>query len=314
MAVACRLRRPGDWRNRRGMVRAALLGLLLAAAPGRAAGPLVIAGGAIAEDNAAVVRAFLDCRPAGAAAIAIVPAASSTPAEALARTRALFLRHGARPDEIVALRLAVADDPATPEDEAGWARNAGSPAEVEKLAHVGAIWFTGGDQARIMAALVAPDGRGTPMLEAIRARHRAGAVVGGTSAGAAIMSDPMLTGGDPVAAVAPGRGDAVTTGRGLGFLRGAMVDQHFDARDRLPRLLAVLADRPQRARLGFGIAEDTALVIDSGKARVAGRGLVTVLDARRARILRGRGLEARGLALHLLAEGDTLALPEGVGP
>ncbi len=297
------------------MVRPALLGLLLlAAAPGPAAGPLVIAGGAIAEDNAAVVRAFLDRRPAAARAIAIVPAASAAPAEALARAAAMFLRHGARPEEIIALRLAVADDPATAEDEAGWARNAGRPEDVARLAHAGAIWFTGGDQARILAALVAPDGRETPMLEAIRARHRAGAVVGGTSAGAAIMSDPMLTGGDPVAAVAPGRGEAVTTGRGLGFLRGATVDQHFDARNRLPRLLAVLADRPQRARLGFGIAEDTALVIDGGEARVAGRGLVTLVDARRARIRSGGGLEASGLTLHVLAEGDRLALPRGVGP
>lgn len=292
----------------------AALAFLVLAATSAAAGPLVIAGGAIAEANGAIVRAVLDRLPPGAPTIAIIPAGSGVPAEALARTAALFQRHGAAREQLVAVRLALVDDPGTAEDESRWAAGASEAAEVAKIARAGAIWFTGGDQSRIVAALVAADGRDSPMLAAIRARHRAGAVIGGTSAGAAVMSDPMLTGGDPVAAVAPGRGEQVTTGPGLGFLRGAVVDQHFDARERLPRLLAVLATRPARARYGFGIAEDTALVIDGGRAMVAGKGLVTVVDARDARIRRGAGLHARGLVVHLLAEGDTLPLPAGVGP
>ncbi|WP_448581234.1 cyanophycinase [Thermaurantiacus sp.] len=283
-------------------------------APAVVAGPLVIAGGAIAEDNAAVIRAVLDRRPQNAPAIAIIPAASAAPAEALARSAALFQRHGALPEDIVAIRLAVVDDPTTAEDEADWAARASDPQTLALLEGVGAIWFTGGDQSRIMAALVAPDGRATPLLAAIRARHRAGAVVGGTSAGAAVMSDPMLTGGDPVAAVSPGRGEAVTMAAGLGFLAGAIVDQHFDARSRLPRLLAALASLPPRQRLGFGIDEDTALIVSEGTAMVAGRGLVTFVDGRRARLRRGPGVRATGLALHLMAEGDVMPLPAKVGP
>lgn len=288
--------------------------LLLLSTRAAAAGTLVIAGGAIADDNAAIVRALLDRRPPGAPAIAVIPAASAEPAASFARTRDLLVRHGADPAQVRLIRLASVDDPETREDEGAWAGNADSKAEIAKLADAGAIWFTGGDQSRILATLLKPDGCDTPLLAAIRGRHRDGAVIGGTSAGAAIMSDPMLTGGDPIAAVAPAQGEPVTTGRGLGFLRGAVVDQHFDARYRLPRLLAVLASLPREQRLGFGIAEDTALIIDSGRASVAGRGLVTLVDARTARPGKGPGLAVERVALHFLAEGDTLALPAGVGP
>lgn len=285
---------------------ACVVALLAAALPASAAarGPLVIAGGAIADTNAALVRAVLERRPAGNPAIAIVPAASGVPAEAFERTRALLLAHGADPSDIRLVRIAAADDPATSEDEAQWAEGGASEAELAKIADAGAIWFTGGDQAVLARLLRAPDGRDTPMLALIRRRHREGAVIAGTSAGAAAMSDPMIAGGDPLAAAAAGRQGAgfVDLAPGLGLLATGLVDQHFNARDRLARLVAALMALPPRARLGYGIDEDTALVVAGGRLAVVGSGLVTVVDARRARPEPGAVLGVRGLSLRFLAD------------
>ncbi len=289
-----------------GLASVAAIGAMpaMAAAPGA----LVVAGGAIADDNTALFRAFLDRRPAGAPGIAIIAAASAEPATALARTRDLLVRHGADAGDIRLVQLAVLDDPATPEDESRWAKNADSPVELEKLKDAGAIWFTGGDQSRIMALLVGPDGREQPVLKLIRARHKAGAVVGGTSAGAAIMSNPMLTGGDPVAVVAgPSHpGEPLGVAPGLGFLGPGIVDQHFDVRYRLPRLLKALELRPEAGGIGYGVAEDTALIVEGELLTAIGRGLVTIVDARRS-VSNGQGFD--GVSIRFLADGQSSVRP-----
>lgn len=300
------------------LVAAALAGpaAASASAPG---GSLVIAGGAISPDNAAIYRAFLDRARPGP--IAIIPSASGYPSGSAEATRAALVAHGADPARIVTIRLAAVDDPTTPDvDERRWAVNAADRAEVARVASAGAIWFTGGDQLRT-TALLAPGGRPTPMLNAIRARLAASAVVGGTSAGAAVMSDPMIAGGEPIAAlldpVAPVRPPDGSVGQeplvlapGLGFLGDALVDQHFDARARLGRLARALFELPPARRLGFGIDEDTALVVDlAGQtATVAGRGTVTVLDATAARPEPGPGFAASGLVLSIASAGDRIDL------
>ncbi|WP_448577511.1 cyanophycinase [Thermaurantiacus sp.] len=292
----------------------AVLALLLAAralpAVAAAPGALLIAGGAIREDNAALFHAFLARRPEGRPGIAIIAAASAEPAAALARTRELLVRHGADPATIRLVHLALLDDPTTPEDEKGWAGNATDPHEMSKIATAGAIWFTGGDQARIVEALKRPDGTDTPMLEALRAAHRQGAVVGGTSAGAAAMSNPMIRGGDPVAAVG-GAGEALVLGPGLGFLDEGIADQHFDARYRLPRLLKALALRPEAGGIGYGVAEDTALIVEGDGLTAVGRGLVTIVDTRRA-FANGQGFD--GVSLRFLADGQSAVRPRAAAP
>ena len=289
--------------------KAAFVAMLLAgmATPALAGspGPLVIAGGAVADDNAAIYRALLDRRPAGVRAIAIIAAASAEPATALERARALFIRHGADPSDIRQVRVAMVDDPATAEDEARWADNGSNPVEVAKIDRVGAIWLTGGDQARILSVLKQPDGADTPMLKAMRAAHRAGAAVGGTSAGAAAMSNPMIRGGDPVAA-AGGQGEALEMGPGLGFLAEGLTDQHFDVRYRLPRLLKALALRPEARGIGYGVAEDTALIVEGDVLTAVGRGLVTIVDTRRA-IADGQGFD--GVSIRFLADGQSAVRP-----
>ena len=154
------------------------------------------------------------------------------------------------------------------------------------------------------------------MLEAVRRRYRAGAVVGGTSAGAAVMSDSMLTGnqwragedtvgyhGDEYPRVAR---RAVEVVAGFGLLPRAVVDQHFLRRERQNRLLSVVLERP--ALLGVGIDESTALLVRlDGRWSVLGESAVLVVDARSARITDPRApvLGAAGLRVHLLPAGST---------
>jgi cyanophycinase len=149
------------------------------------------------------------------------------------------------------------------------------------------IWFPGGDQVRIMAAL-----DGTPTAAAIRARYAAGAVVGGTSAGAAVMSTPMLTGDErnpggvrrdtTQSFITIAREDVVLT-NGLGLLAGAIVDQHFLRRRRHNRLISVVLEHP--GAVAIGIDESTALVVEPGKPwSIIGESAAIVYDARHATI------------------------------
>lgn len=172
------------------------------------------------------------------------------------------------------------------------------------------IWFGGGDQNRLTAAI-----GGTPVERAIHARHAAGAVVGGTSAGAAVMTAVMLTGderkpgGDrpprdsSAEAWMTVAADNVVTARGFGLLPGAVVDQHFLRRRRHNRLLSLVLEQP--ALVGVGIDESTALEVrPDGGWRVVGSGQVLIYDARRARGTRAGGLGAAGVALHVLTPGS----------
>jgi cyanophycinase len=132
-----------------------------------------------------------------------------------------------------------------------------------------AVFMTGGNQVKLAAIVV-----GTPLGEAIRAAHRRGALVAGTSAGASILSTHMVSFGSG-GATPKFRMSQVS--EGLGLLPGAIVDQHFTQRNRFGRLLALVAGNP--AQLGIGVDEDTAAIIGpGGRLEVKGRGVVTVMD------------------------------------
>jgi cyanophycinase len=157
---------------------------------------------------------------------------------------------------------------------------------------------------------------GTPVAAAIRRRYEAGAVVGGTSAGAAVMSSTMITGEErrpggarPLpqnsndAWVTIDRDD-VATAPGLGLLRAAIVDQHFARRRRHNRLISLVLERDER--FGVGIDESTALIVEpSGKWRVFGESVAVVYDGRPAYVTRSGPLGGAGVVLHVLTPGAT---------
>ncbi len=138
------------------------------------------------------------------------------------------------------------------------------------LAQATLIWFPGGAQSRLMTAL-----RNAGLVELIRTRHRAGTTIGGTSAGAAVMSEIMIAALDE-GATADDPTPRIETG--LGLWPDAIVDQHFTQRRREPRLRLAVARHPNR--VGVGIDERTALVVLGDAFEVLGEGTVTVVRPR----------------------------------
>lgn len=278
-------------------------------------GTLVIVGGGLDPDNEEIFTAFLEARPCDKPTIAIVPAASGQPGQSAQAFRQALVRHGVDPTHVEIVRLAIADDPGTADiDESSWSANAHDDQEIDRISRAGAIWFTGGDQSRITKLLYNAEGDETPMLAALRQRLADGAVIGGTSAGAAIMSDPMITQGDTLAALLPGEvGEALGFGPGLGFVQGMLVDQHFGERARLGRLAAALVHPDQPLRRGTGIDEDTGLMIGIGddRGRVIGSGYVTYIDATQARRSDGERFSASDFRVSLAGSGDTIDLVSG---
>ncbi|MDM7957425.1 cyanophycinase [Blastomonas sp.] len=259
-------------------------------------GTVVAVGGALADDNAAVFRALIDAMPDDALDIVVIPAASGSPGGSATRFADALARHGVDRRRVGLVHVAVIDDPETPDaDESRWSGGASDPDEIAKIDRAGLIWFAGGDQARILAALVMPDGKDTPMLAAIRQRLMQGAVIGGTSAGAAVLGEHMIGCGSPdVALTAPvsrrladcaatgedAEGAPLVLAKGLGFLTNIVFDQHFSQRGRLTRLVRAVACIDADAVTGVGVDEDTGFVFslanDMGHA--VGRGTITLVD------------------------------------
>lgn len=266
-------------------------------------GKLVIVGGGLARDNEAVYGAVVRARR-GDGPLCVVPTAGGDPAASMASAVATLGRHAAD-HPVVGLDLSLGD-PAR-------AHDAGAAAEI---AACSGFYFTGGVQSRVLDFFL-PGGDTTVAYRALWKRWREGAVVAGSSAGAAMMSRVMIAGGTSAGAVARGvsqGGDegedgpgGVTIRPGMGFYRDAMLDQHFLARGRIGRLVVAVLSADS-VPVGFGIDENTALVVDGdgASATVVGASGVVVVDARGARRLApGRGERVR---VFLAGAGDVVDL------
>jgi cyanophycinase len=216
---------------------------------------LVVIGGG--ERPPAALARMIEWAGGSSARLLVVPWASSEPAESAATIREEFLPH--RPGRIEAAPLAPLDAQKRKD-------------LLAQLEAATAVFFTGGDQGRIMDVLLAD----AELLEAFRARYRQGTVFGGTSAGAAILSPRMITGNGDFTVIDAAQ---VETRPGLGLLRGTIVDQHFVKRQRENRLFALVLAHPED--LGVGVDEDTALLVEDGKrGLVVGTSVVMLVDGR----------------------------------
>ncbi len=131
------------------------------------------------------------------------------------------------------------------------------------------IFFTGGDQLRITSLI-----GGTPTYDALKKAHENGTYIVGTSAGASVMSDTMIVGGDDEESP---RKCTLKMAPGLGLLKDVIIDQHFAQRGRIGRLLTSVAENPEV--LGIGIDENTAIIVDKeGIIEVVGEGAVYFID------------------------------------
>ncbi len=259
---------------------------------------LVIVGGA--EDRVQdriILRKFIEYAGGPLARIRLITAASGVPDAVASSYSAVFADLGAQDFAVLPLNSR---------------EEAMNPQLTSEIMKADGLFMSGGDQSRLMQTVW-----DTPVMEAMhKAFHFNHCCIGGTSAGAAVMSRHMIAQGE---AVLRPRKDIVDTDVGLGFLPTAVVDQHFSERRRLPRLLSTLASRPDL--LGVGIDEDTALVVERGRAiEVFGKGVVTLVDMGQAQtnardVDEEAQMEMLGVQLHTLPAGHrysaVLPAPKG---
>jgi len=238
-----------------------------------------------------VLRRFVELAGGRDARIVICATASALGEEITVLYKTVFRRLGVTQIESVR--------PQTREE-------AGDPSVVRAIDQATAVFLTGGNQLKLSATVT-----GTAFGEAIVAAYHRGAVIGGTSAGASVMSEHMVafgTGG------ATPKNRMSQLARGLGLLPGVVVDQHFSQRNRYGRLLSLVAQNP--SLLGLGVDEDTAAIVSGGRfAEVAGRGSVFVFDGRTAvsnaaSATRSTPLLVSGAVIHALPVGSRFDLAD----
>jgi cyanophycinase len=218
-------------------------------------GSVIVIGGA--EDKVrdrVILSRFVALAGGPDATIVVISTASSLGPEAGERYRQLFTELGAakvKPLHVIA-RAQANEEPAS-----------------LILRDASGIFLTGGNQLRLSSTI-----GGTRLAETILARNRAGATVAGTSAGASAMSSHMIAFG---ASGATPKQRMAQIAAGLGLLPSVIIDQHFQQRNRLGRLLSLIAQNP--SLLGLGIDEDTAGVVGPDHVMdVIGRGSITIVD------------------------------------
>ncbi len=251
-------------------------------------GHLVIIGGG--DRPAYLMEKIVELAGGDACRMVVIPMASAEPVD-VAEYQSQQLRDAGCPQVgFVQFDSITANDDAT----------------VAALDGATGIFFSGGDQNRLTSHML-----GTRVLDRVREIYREGGVLAGTSAGAAVMSEIMVTGDEalhpdaeyPFTTIERGN---VITAPGFGFITRAIIDQHFIARQRENRLISLVLEHPEL--VGVGIDEATA-IITSGQAEfeVFGDNTVMVIDASEAT---GIGVDddgdlvGHGLKLHLLGSGE----------
>jgi cyanophycinase len=245
---------------------------------------VAIGGGDIRGGDAPLLKEFIKLAKGPRARVVVMTVATDDPAAAAAEYRAAFKRLGV--DDVKAVDVSSRADALEPE-------------ALEAIGHATGLFFTGGDQLHITSLL-----GGTGMQALIHRRYEKGLVIGGTSAGAAMMSNSMILGGP--ADESPKFG-CVEIGPGMDLLIGAVIDTHFSQRGRYGRLLTAVAHYPQD--LGIGLDEKTAMIVNRNEFEVAGEGAVVVIDGGAMTYTslpyteKGEGLSLYGVRVHVLSAG-----------
>ncbi|MCS6833344.1 MAG: cyanophycinase [Flammeovirgaceae bacterium] len=183
-----------------------------------------------------------------------------------------------------------------------------TPAQYDTLKQAKLIFFTGGDQNKFMSII-----EGTNVKNALREAYQNGTMLAGTSAGAAVMSEKMITGNelkhkDYRETFENIEADNIEIGTGLGVVTTIIVDQHFLKRSRHNRLLTAVIEHPHLKSVG--IDEATAILVKGGKtAEVVGANQVLVFENPKAsKVLNGDKLGARNILVSIYTAGETFSL------
>lgn len=178
-----------------------------------------------------------------------------------------------------------------------------SESKLDSIRKARLIYFTGGDQNKLMATL-----RNTPLYEAVWQCYRNGGMIAGTSAGAAMMSKKMITGNekkykDYNQTFRTIEADNIEFGEGMGFLKNAIIDQHFLIRSRHNRLISAVIEFPEY--ICVGIDEATAIFVKKGIAEVVGDAQVLVFEnPKKSRKVKQDKLGAKNLRLSVYVNGE----------
>jgi len=252
-----------------------------------AKGPLITVGGKMdLSVDGSILNAFIDIvksRCEDKPTIGILPTASQRPERTLDRYSEVFGKMGLD---------SISLNPETREE-------ANSEEMIEKALEADAFFFSGGNQLRITTIL-----GGSALTEEIRRKHIRGHPVGGTSAGAVCMTNLMIAYGESKNALMAG---VVELTHGLHFLSKTVIDTHFTARGRFPRLVHVVVENP--ITLGIGLGEDTAAIwnFEDDRFRVVGSRNLMVVDGQNIKhtniseISPDTPLHAEGITVHILS-------------
>jgi cyanophycinase len=245
---------------------------------------LAIGGAEDHDGDCLILKAFVDLAGGPKAKIVLLTVATNKVQETIHEYRRVFRRLGVR-------HLKTFDVSAREDTQ--------SKRGLTALKTASGLFFSGGDQLNIPSLI-----GGTEMAASIKEKYEHGAILAGTSAGAAMMSSSMLLSG--TSEESP-RFGTVEIGPGMEFLPTSIIDTHFAQRGRYGRLMTAVSHYPQD--LGLGIDEDTAMLIQDNEFTVMGSGAVSVIDAgpmshtNLSELKHGGGLELHGLTFHILPAG-----------
>jgi len=258
-------------------------------------GHLMIIGGG--KRTAEIMQTTVDIAGGSASRFVIIPQASGAPLETALYQQKDILQYGAGAVSYLMLDSSNVDD----------------QVNLEQVSNATAIFFSGGDQSRLTRLLL-----GTELLKEINALYKRGGLISGTSAGAAIQSELMITGEEllnkntdrPYNTIAPNN---IETVQGFAWLTEAVVDQHHIKRRRNNRLISVVLEHPEL--LGIGIDESTAILVNPDRTfRVLGDATVIVYGARTAsniRVDKSGNFAVDDMKVQLLMNGDRFSLTTG---
>lgn len=253
-------------------------------------GKLVIVGGVQTRE---IIKKFVELAGGSKAKIIIIPNAGSEPVENSEIQKKEFAELGAASEYLIFTRETADDD-----------------VNLKKMDWANAVFFLGGDQSDLTRDML-----GTKLLSKVFDIYNNGGVVGGTSAGAAVMSEVMITGNELINKdstrnfISIEKGN-VETKQGFGFLKSVIIDQHFLKRKRHNRTISSLIEHPNL--IGVAIDESTAIIVyPDDTFEVIGNNQVLVYDPTNSKNIREDekgNLGISDMRFHVLVNGDKFDL------
>lgn len=250
-------------------------------------GYLFIIGGGKRPDY--LIEKFISLSGGQNAKILIIPIASSVPFEAGKYIREQFTNNGSKNVDYL-----IFDK-----------KNVDSDENLSRLSNASGIFFGGGDQNKLTEVML-----GSKFLKKIKNIYKKGGVIGGTSAGSAVMSKIMITGDElknedkdnPFISI---KKENIKISEGFGFVDDSIIDQHFVKRKRQNRLISVILENPDLT--GIGIDESTAIIVESNTFEVLGESNVIVYNTKKSKSIRTNkngNFGVNEIILQILVSGD----------